>query len=57
MPVLTSLNFSSDIQVDGSELDINNMDPSCFLSMVQAATGGLMVQEIFFWPFGSFTTN
>lgn len=57
MPVLTSLNFSCDIQVVGSELGINNIDPSCFLSMVQAAAGGLMVQEIFFWPFGSLTTN
>ena len=43
-----SLNFSCDIQMVGSEQH-ESMDPSCLVSPVQAAGGGVMVWGIFSW--------
>ena len=50
MPGLTSLDFSCNIQMVGSEFGVNNMqsmDPSCLVSTVQAGGGGVMVWGIY----------
>ena len=43
LPGLINLDFQCDMQMIGTEFGKNNMDPSCFVSMVQAGSGGLMV--------------
>jgi len=49
LPGLMSLDFCLDIQIE-SEFGVNrmDMDPSCLVTTVQAAGGGLMVWGMFF---------
>ncbi len=46
-----SLGFCSEIQMVESEFGVKkkSMDPSCLVSTVQAASGGVMVWGIFSW--------